>query len=135
MREDKKTWRVWHYGKPHKGQSGEKVPHYCKKANEWRCMVSYPWTERNYEERGDIEYVMGEFSQYGETYHFETDKKPAVEGYTDHEHSFAGVLATLLFRSMYFQVEGFEQEYSRQQLEMIRTVREKLISMGKKNEL
>lgn len=77
---------------------------------------------------------MGEFSQYGETYHFETDEKPAVDGYSDHEHSFAGVLATLLCRPEHFMVEGFEQEYSRQQLEMIRTVREKLISMGKKNE-
>ena len=134
MREDKKTWKVWQYGKPHKGQSGEKVPHYCKKASEWRCMVKYSWTERNYEERGELDYVMEEFSQYGEIYHFETDEKPAVDGYLDHEHSFAGVLATLLCRPEHFQVEGFEQEYSRQQLEMIRAVRDKLISMGKKNE-
>ena len=96
--------------------------------------MKYPWTERNYEERGELDYVMGEFSQYGETYHFETDEKPAVGGYTDHEHSFAGVLATLLWRPEYFQVEGFEKEYSRQQLEMLKAVRDKLISMGKKNE-
>lgn len=96
--------------------------------------MKYPWRERNYEERGELDYVMREFSQYNEAYHFETDEKPAVEGYTDHEHSFAGVLATLPRRPEYFQIKGFEKEYSRQQLEMIRAVREKLISMGKKNE-
>ena len=131
MRKDKKTWR---YGKPHKGQSSEKVPHYCKRANEWRCMVDYPWAERNYEERGDIEYVMGEFSQYGEVYHFHYADSSQINGQQDHEHDFAGVLWTLIRWPEQFSVARYEEDYSSQEIALIKAVRERLLAMGKKNE-
>jgi len=134
MREDLKKWKSWGPGKPRKGQSGEKVPHYCKKANEWRCMVSYPWGGRNYEERGDIEYVMGEFARYGETYDFNYEEITRKDDWQDHAHSFVGVLCTLIRWPEHFSVEGFEEQYSKQQIELIKAVREKLLVMGKKNE-
>ena len=134
MREDKKTWKTWQYGKPHKGQSAEKVPHYCTRANEWRCMVDYPGAERKYEERGDIEYVMGEFTQYGQVYHFHCAEPSQIDGWQDHEHDFAGVLWTLIRWPEQFSIEGFEEDYSRQEIELIKTVRERLLVMGKKND-
>lgn len=128
MRKDKKTWR---YGKPHKGQSSEKVPHYCKRSKEWRCMVDYPWAESNYEERGTLEYVMAEFSQYCEIYHFKYEDAPHMEVWQDHEHEFAGVLLSLINCPKHFSVEDFEDEYSKQQLDLMKVVKEKLLDMVK----
>ena len=129
-----KKRKTYSPGMPRKGQSSEKVPHYCKKANEWRCMVSNPWAEREYEEQGNIEYVMGEFTGYNETYDYNWKEEVREDGWQDHEHEFAGVLMTLLRVPEHFSVEGFEEQYSKQQLGMIRAVRKKLLAMGKKNE-
>ena len=129
-----KKRKTYSPGMPRKGQSSEKVPHYCKKANEWRCMVSYPWAERAYEERGDIEYVMGEFAGYNETYDYNWREEAREDRWQDHAHDFAGVLLSILRTPEHFSVEGFEEQYSKQQMKLMEAVRDKVLAMGTKNE-
>ncbi len=134
MREDLKNWKVYWPENGRKGQSSESVPHYCRKANEWRCMVEGCYGHR-YEERGALEYVMGEFTRYNETYDFNIkENEDSADGWQDHEHSFEGVLMSLLQNPEHFNVDGFEEQYSLQQLELLKAVKKKLLDMGKSND-
>lgn len=72
-----------------------------------------------------------EFSQYCEIYHFKYDDVPQIEGWQDHEHEFAGVLLSLINCSKHFSVEDFEDEYSKQQLDLIKALKKKLLDMQK----
>lgn len=101
-----------------KGQSGEKVPHYCKIGR--------------FETRGDIEHLMEELTCFCEVYDFKISENEKVKN-SWHEHFYQDVLNRLIQFPEHFSVELFEEQYSRQQLELIRAVREKLLDMGKKN--
>ena len=125
MRKQLKRWyQEW---PPRKGQSGEKVPHFCKTANEWRCMTG------NSETRGNIEHVLEELTMYCESYDYLVRENQLSED-AWHEHFYQDVLTRLIQLPENFSVEGFEEQYSRQQIELIKAVREKLLAMGKKND-
>lgn len=98
------------------------IPRYDRKRGYWRA-----WIDGVHEE-GCLEYVCGEFAKSGLFYpvHIGTD-----ETEHDHEHTFAGVLAALLDSPISFSLRGFEEYYSKQELEMLRKVQEKLLVMKK----
>ena len=56
-KELKRSYQDW---PPRKGISHERIPHYCKKADEWRCMIN--GIDGKYEERSGLYFVMSEFS-------------------------------------------------------------------------
>ena len=113
----RRTYKKW----PSKKVSYELIPHYCKKTGEWRC------AERNYEgkiyeEVGPLEYIMGEFTRYNEVYRYDTKDTTKWNG---HEHSFSGILRTVIQYPDSFSIEGFEEDYSEQQIKLIKAVKEK----------
>lgn len=114
-----------------KGISAEKIPHYAKKAGEWRFNIG------EHEVRGELELVMGEFAGYNEIYRYHLHAEETAQeaaGWEDHQHEFNCLLSTLLCMPEHFSVEGYEEDYSPQQIALIKAVREKLLVMGKKNE-
>ena len=125
MRKQLKRWyKEW---PPRKGQSGEKVPHYCKSAREWRCRIG------KYETRGNIEAVFEELTQFCETYDYLVRENQSLEE-SWHSHFYCDVLNSLIKLPEHFRVDGFEGQYSKQQVEFIKAVREKLLAAGKRNE-
>ena len=131
MREDLKKWKHNFWGEPRKGQSSERVPHYCKKAKEWRCTMD-GYEGRKYEARGNIELVMSEFVCYNETYEYDVKEAPGEDDWC-HGHNFESVLMALLLMPEYFSVEEYKHQYSQQQIELIKVVKDKLLSVRKKN--
>ena len=115
----RRTYHKW----PSKRVSCEFVPHYCKNANEWRC-AEKNYKEKIYEEIGPLEYIMGEFTQYCEVYRYNT--KDTTKWY-GHEHSFSGVLHTVIQYPDSFSIKGFEEDYSEQQIKLINAVKEKFL--------
>lgn len=83
-------------------------------------------------EDGDVLYVSCEFAGAGLIYPFHT-KQSRKDGWHDHEHGFSAVLGALLEDECpeEYSVEGFEEYYSKQELEMLRKVQEKLLAMKK----
>lgn len=113
----RKIYEKW----PSKRVSYELVPHYCKKSNEWRC-AEKNYKGKIYEEVGDLTYIMGEFSRYNEIYRYNTEDTIKWYG---HEHNFDGVLLTVIRYPDSFTIEGFEEDYSEQQIKLIKAVQEK----------
>lgn len=105
---------------PNKGVSSEKIPHFCKKSNEWRCTVK-GFDDKYYEERGSIEWIMSEFVQYNETYDYYIEDIRQC-AWPDHSHTFGNVLQSVLYHPQYFTVGEFKQ-----QLALLKAVREKLL--------
>ena len=125
MRKQLKRWyKEW---PPRKGQSGEKVPHYCKSAREWRCRIG------KYEARGNIESVFEELTQFCEIYDYLVRENQSLEE-SWHDHFYGDVMQRLIQMPEHFRVDGFERQYSKQQVEFIKAVREKLLVAGKRNE-
>lgn len=71
-------------------------------------------------EYGSLEYVLAELSKSGLCYHF------CGAGEREHEHTFTGVLRALVADPKFFSVEGFEKEYSEQELHFLKRVQEEL---------
>ena len=95
-------------------------PHYDQKSGQWTTRVD----ERR--ESGDIEYVCAEFAKKGLIYPFRTDSDETA--WHDHEHTFAGVLESLVEAPEHFSIHGFEEYYSKQEIAFLDKVRERLIS-------
>lgn len=87
------------------------VPHYDKKTHAWR--VSF---RDRPEESGDVTYVVSEYLWNGLIYEYNCDGKRC------HEHSFSGVLASIIHdleEGCEITFNGFEDEYSDQELELL----------------
>lgn len=108
---------------PEREPGSDIPPHYDQKSGQWTTRVD----ERR--ESGGIEYVCAEFAKKGLIYPFRTDSDETA--WHDHEHTFAGVLAALLDSPVSFSLRGFEEYYSKQELEMLCKVQEKLLVMKK----
>jgi len=126
-KELKYTYSKW---PPKKGVSCEKIPHFCKKSNEWRCMVK-GFDDKNYEERGPIEWVMAEFAQYNETYDYYIEEDIRQCDWPNHSHTFSEVLQDVLYCPQHFTVGEFTEQYSQQQLNLIHALKDKLLSSKK----
>lgn len=102
------------------------VPVYNRRKDIWKVHVDGRLEE------GDVLYVCCEFTGKGVIYPFHT-RRSREDGWHDHTHGFDGVLEALLEDEApeAFSVEGFEEYYSKQELEMLRKVQEKLLAMKK----
>lgn len=93
-------------------------PYYDRQDKCWR--VSFP--DRDAEE-GDLLYVASEFARAGLYFPYHTTK---VVGDRGHDHYFEGVLEALLDDPEGFSIQGYEEYYSKQEMEMLETIQRKL---------
>ena len=107
-----------------KGQVYARLPHYCRRIKEWKCLVNSFSIQR--EESGSFEYVMAEFSGYNEVYEYNATENPADSKYF-HAHSFSNVLCNLISNPNFFNVNGYEHQYSEQQITLLKMTKAKLI--------
>lgn len=77
-------------------------------------------------EEGELLYVIGEYTRSGLWYPF-TMAESAERGYQYHEHTFTGVVEALLSDPSDFSVAGFEEFYSKQELELLEKLQTKLL--------
>lgn len=108
--------KAYNIDKQYKTQE-QLIPYYDSNKDIWRC--NFP--ERDIpEEFGCIEYVTSEFTSYGLMYHYYTN------GTLDHEHTFSAVLASVMDNYNTFSIKGYEYEYSKQEIEVINKLIEKI---------
>ena len=100
-------------------------PRYDRRKKTWRV----DFEDRDAEE-GSLLYVAGEFAKTGLYFPY-NDSGTKGREYPGHAHSFEGVLHALLNDPAGFSIEGFEEYYSEQERDMLRTVRERLIDIEK----
>lgn len=93
-------------------------PYYDRKARRWR--VTFP--DRDAEE-GDLLYVVSEYARSGLYFPYHTTK--AVDG-NGHDHFFKGVVEALLNDPTGFSIRGYEEYYSKQEIELLDAVQAKL---------
>ena len=93
-------------------------PYYDRVERCWR--VTFP--DRDAEE-GDLLYVASEYARTGLTFPYYTTKALGGRG---HDHYFEGVLVSLLDDPMGFSIQGFEEYYSKQEIEMLEAIQRKL---------
>ena len=93
-------------------------PYYDRAEKCWR--VTFP--DRDAEE-GDLLYVASEYARTGLCFPYYTTK--AMDG-RGHDHYFEGVLESLLDDPEGFSIQGFEDYYSKQEIEMLEAIQKKL---------
>ena len=98
-------------------------PWYDRRKKCWRV----DFKDRDPEE-GSLLYVASEFARTGLYFPYH-DSQTKGRKYSGHDHSFEGVLRALLDDPEGFSVEGFEEYYSAQELEMLKAVKQKLREM------
>ena len=103
-------------------------PYYDKGSETWR--VDFP--DRDSEE-GGLLYVASEYARTGLYYPYH-DSDTRGKTYSDHAHSFEGVILALLEDPSGFTVAGFEAYYSQQEREMLGSIQRKLLSDLKEQE-
>lgn len=86
-------------------------PYYDSELNLWK--VELP--DRT--EEGSLEYVVAEYIKGGLFYKFNDG---------DHAHTFDGVLEKVLDNPEIFNIDGYEDQYSKQEFELIRLLLDKL---------
>lgn len=93
-------------------------PYYDRTEKCWR--VTFP--DRVAEE-GDLLYVASEYARTGLYYPYYTTK---AMGGRVHDHYFEGVLESLLDDPEGFSTQGFEEYYSKQEIEVLEAIQRKL---------
>ena len=93
-------------------------PYYDRQDKCWR--VSFP--DRDAEE-GDLLYVAGEYVLKCLCFPYHTIKAVGGDG---HAHNFEGVLEALLDDLEGFSIQGLEEYYSQQEIEMLEAIQGKL---------
>ena len=74
-------------------------------------------------EEGDLLYVASEYARTGLYFPYYTTKAFGGRG---HDHYFEGVLESLIDDPEGFSIQGFEEYYSKQEIEMLETIQRKL---------
>lgn len=103
-------------------------PYYDRRGRRWK--VDFP--DRASEE-GDLLYVAGEYA-YSCLYFPYNDSATKGKEYSGHCHSFEGVIEALLNDPVGFTVEGFEEYYSSQEMELLAKIQKKLLLASDSNE-
>ena len=88
-----------------------RIPHYDKRSRQWSVNID----DRT--ETGSVDYVVSEYIRDGVIYDF---------GDGDHVHSFEEVLMKAIEDPESFSIEGFEDQYSQQELNIINKLVQKL---------
>jgi len=96
------------------------IPHYDRKRRRWRV----EFADRSPEE-GDLLYVASEYARSGLYFPYNTEQTAEKE-YNGHSHSFQGVIRALLEDPAGFTTVGFEEYYSKQELQFLAALQNKL---------
>lgn len=75
-------------------------------------------------EYGFLEYILCEFAHEGVYYNFHNKNYPDND-HPDHQHTFSGVLETLVDNPSDFSIDRFESQYSRQEIDYIEAIKRK----------
>lgn len=101
----------------------EKVPYYDSVSGTWKVVTEWG------KEEGDAIYIASEFVKDGLYYPFHSEPLCREDHY-NHAHNFTIVVSFLLKRLEFFSVVGFEEYYSRQELELLNKIKMKLQVSG-----
>ena len=102
-------------------------PYYDGRHRVWKVEIPGWGTEE-----GPLLYVAGEFAKSALVYPFNTSETIGKD-YSNHEHSFNGVIEGLFMDPMGFTLEGFEEYYSKQEIEMLNAIQAKLLEYEENN--
>ena len=92
------------------------IPFYDKRDDIYRVFF-----EDRFDEFGDLGYVVGEYIRDGLIYHYRLKGNLMGDEFVDHEHSFAAILEVITdCHGRGFSIKGYEDEYSSQELNIIR---------------
>lgn len=100
-------------------EEDDKVPHYDSVSRTWKVV-----TECGKEE-GNALYIASEFIRGGLIYPFHSEP-PEKEVHCNHAHEFSSVVEFLFKKPNYFSLEGFEEYYSEQEIDLLVSLRDKL---------
>lgn len=106
-------------------QKKNTIPYYNRKECCWKVRVDGRL------EKGCLEYVCCEFTKNGLFYPYRT--KPDTSKWREHSHTFEGVLADLIHNPKTFSIKGFEEYYSKQEIEFLDAIQNKLLNDFSKN--
>ena len=104
------------------------IPKYNRDKKHWRVRVD------DRVEFGSLLYVCGEFAMTGLYYPFWISKDKISPQHEGHEHSFEGVLRTLIKYPDTFSIESYESYYSDQEIQMLNDVKNRLLQLKEERE-
>ena len=97
-------------------------PYYDGRSGKWKLDIPDFGTEK-----GDLAYIACEFVRTSLYHPFHYGEPPQEGEFEAHSHSFSGALQYLLQNPENFSLEGHEEYYSAQEIELINAFRKKLI--------
>lgn len=100
-------------------EEDDKVPHYDTVSRNWKVVTEWG------KEEGDALYIASEFISGGLIYPFHSEP-PEKEVHNNHVHTFSSVVEFLLKKPNYFSLDGFEEYYSEQEIDLLVSLRDKL---------
>ena len=95
------------------------IPRYDSIDKKWKLTTDWG------EEEGDAIYIATEFVKGGLYYPFHTEPK-INDCYQYHVHAFSEVVEFLLRKPKFFAINGYEEFYSKQEIELLENLIEKL---------
>lgn len=113
-------WR-WQWRRIDGEFKDQRVPIYSKKFGVWGVDLG------DRIETGDMAYVLSEFSASGVVYRYH-NKFMNDRNWHDHDHSFTGVLRSLVDDPEAFSYQDFETDYSAQQRAFLDAIQRKLLT-------
>lgn len=106
------------------------IPYYAKKKGTWLIKFKEEYKGKKYErtEEGELTYVVCEYLNDSLYYPFWLDDNRDEDlPLQPHDHSFNDVLSWLLHYPNHFSIEGFEEYYSKQEIELLHKFQKKLL--------
>jgi hypothetical protein len=105
--------------------SNSPIPKRIGNSNTWVVKTKFQT------EIGDLDYIASEFVTGGVIYRFHNYHADGKEMHHDHEHSIIGVLHAIMNNPEGFSLDGFEDDYSQQEMVFLNAVRDKLLLIEK----
>jgi hypothetical protein len=105
--------------------SNSPIPKRIGNSNKWVVKTEFQT------EIGDLDYIASEFVKGGVIYQFHNYDADGKEMYHDHGHSITTVLYAVMNNPKEFSLDGFEDDYSQQEMDFLKAVRDKLLLIEK----
>ena len=102
--------------------SNSPIPTRVGDSNTWVVKTKSQKTEI-----GDLDYIASEFVESSVIYRFHNYYKYGKEGHHDHGHSITAVLDAIVNNPEGVTIEGFEDDYSKQEINFLNAFRNKLL--------
>lgn len=96
------------------------LPNYNNHKKHWQVIID------GRKEFGPLEYVASEFIKDGLYFPFNLGNN--IENWEDHAHSFEDVIRYLIDNPYKFSIDGYEEYYSKQEIEFLHKLKDKLLS-------